>query len=114
MLLDYLRSEKAKRLASQKSGKEQRTELTARRKRQVRYQENFVRAVRDSGGSPALYANLAKVGAEIARIDEILQSTMAQPVREVPPKKCVGSSTSGWTGSPQALSAFSIASANSG
>jgi hypothetical protein len=87
MLISYLRSEKATRLASQKSAEEQTTELMASRKRQVLYQENLVRAVRESGGSRALYADLAKVDAKITRIDEILQATKAQPLREILPKE---------------------------
>lgn len=90
MLINYLGSEKIKRLASQKSGEEQRTGLMARRKRQVLYQENLVRAVRESGGSRALYADLAQVEAKIARIDEILQSTVAEPMRDVPPEEVRG------------------------
>jgi hypothetical protein len=58
-----------------------------RRKRQVLYQENLVQAVRESGGSRALYADLAKVEAKIARIDDILQSTVAEPVRDVSPEE---------------------------
>jgi hypothetical protein len=87
MLIVYLRSEKATRLATQKSAEEQTTELMASRKRQVLYQENLVRAVRESGGSRALYADLAKVDAKITRIDEILQATKAQPLREILPEE---------------------------
>jgi site-specific DNA recombinase len=87
MLVDYLGSEKTKRLATQKSSEEQRTELIARRKRQVLYQENLVRAVRESGGSPALYTDLNRVAAKIARIDEVLHASMAEPVRDVPPEQ---------------------------
>jgi site-specific DNA recombinase len=90
MLTDYLGSQKTKRLASQKSAKEQRTELMARRKRQLLYQENLVKAVRESGGSQALYTDLTRVAAKIARIDEILQCTVVQPVRDVAPKEVRG------------------------
>lgn len=85
MLEEHLRETKSRHIAASLSAEEQRSDLEATRRRQIQYQQNLVTAVRESGGSRALYEDLARVEARIARIDEMLAETAREPMAEIPP-----------------------------
>lgn len=87
MVLEYVQNAKTRRTAAGKSAEEQRSELESNRRRLIVYQQNLVTAVRESGGSRALYEDLARIEARIARIDEMFQSMAEQPACEASPEE---------------------------
>ncbi|MEG9438413.1 hypothetical protein JAO29_19895 [Edaphobacter sp. HDX4] len=83
MVFEQIRSAKNERMEAELSAGQRRKDLESSRATQARYKENLVKAVRESGGSRALYEDLELVERSIERIDEKLAELNRPPLPEV-------------------------------
>jgi Recombinase zinc beta ribbon domain len=81
--MQHVKTAKGRTLSEQHDAERQREEMEATRKTLGFQMENLVRAIRESGHSRALIADLTEVEARIARLDEILTSSARPAALEV-------------------------------
>ena len=82
-VFEQVQSAKNTRLEGEPLAAQRRKELQANRAMQARHKENLIKAVRESGGSKAIYEELELVVRSIERLDEKLTELNRPPVPEV-------------------------------
>lgn len=83
MVFEQIQLAKNERLEAELSAEQRRKDLETNRVTQARYKDNLVKAVRESGGSKALYGELELVVRSIERIDEKLAELSRPRLPEV-------------------------------